>query len=49
MNAKEAVWGNVVNLSPIQFILFSIPVVVVGAYLLRQDWTDLLLRMEDEE
>jgi len=45
----EFVWGNVVNLSPFQLIFFSIPVLVVGVYLLRQDWTDLLLRMEDEE
>jgi membrane protein YqaA with SNARE-associated domain len=45
----EFVWGSIVSLSPFQLILFSIPVVVVGTYLLRQDWTDMLLRLEDEE
>lgn len=45
----EFVWGSVVSMSPFQLVLLSIPVVVVGAYLLRQDWTDLLLRLEDEE
>ncbi len=45
----EFVWGSIVSLSPFQLILFSIPVVVVGTYLLRQDWSDLLLRLEDEE
>ena len=45
----EFVWGSIVSLSPFQLVLFSIPVIVIGAYLLRQDWTDLLLRLENEE
>ena len=45
----EFVWGSIVSLSPFQLVLFSIPVVVIGAYLLKQDWADLLLRLEDEE
>lgn len=45
----EFVWGSVVSLSPFQLLLFSIPVVLAGAYFLRQDWMDLLLRVEDEE
>lgn len=45
----EFVWGSIVSLSPFQLVLFSIPVIVIGVYLLRQDWTDLLLRLENEE
>lgn len=45
----EFVWGSVVSLSLFQLLLLGIPVVVVAAYLMRQDWTDLLLRLEDEE
>jgi hypothetical protein len=42
----EFVWGSVVSLSPFQL---GIPVLVIAAYLMRQDWTDLLLRLETEE
>jgi hypothetical protein len=45
----EFVWGSVVSLSPFQLLLLGIPVLVIAAYLMRQDWTDLLLRLETEE
>jgi len=45
----EFVWGSVVSLSPFHLLLLSIPVLVIAAYLMRQDWTDLLLRLEDEK
>ena len=42
----EFVWGNIVTLNPTQIILFGLPVLIVAVYLMRQDWMDLLLRME---
>ena len=45
----EFVWGNLISLSPIQMIIFGIPILIIAAYLMRQDWMDLLLRMEKSE
>jgi membrane protein YqaA with SNARE-associated domain len=44
----EFVWSNIISLSPIHLILFGVLILLVAAYLIRQDWTDLLLKLEKE-
>lgn len=42
----EFVWGNIVSLSPFQLFLLGLPIILIAAYLMRQDWADLILRIE---
>lgn len=42
----EFVWTNIVSLSPIHLIILGIPILLVAAYLVKQDWTEFLLKLE---
>jgi len=44
----EFVWSNIVSLSSIHLILFGALLLLVAVYLIRQDWTDLLFKLEKE-
>ncbi len=42
----EFVWGNIVSFSPFQLLLLGLPIILIAIYLMRQDWADLILRIE---
>ena len=42
----EFIWRNILSLTPLQLLLLVLPIILVAVYLMRQYWTDLLLRIE---